>query len=369
MRVALVHEFLTQLGGAEKVLQAFHELFPEAPVYTLVYDAQKTRGVFKNWDIRTSFLQKLPGMPKNYKRYLPLMIRATEGFDLRVYDLVLSDSSAFAKGVIVKKPTVHICYCHTPTRYLWESMDEYVASIPYSGVTKFLAKFYLKNFLKKWDKQAAQRPDSFVANSKTVQERIKKYYGRDSQVVYPPIDAQFFTPGGEKGNYFFTASRLEPYKKIDLVVEAFAELGWPLKVAGEGTDLPKLKSQYRDSKNIEFLGRVSDEELRKLYREASAFIFPALEDAGIMILESLACGTPVIGLAAGGAPEFIKDGRTGVLFASQTVADVVSAVKRFETLHFDSQVLRQEALEYDKENFKKRIQEVVTTHGPRITKL
>ena len=183
MRVALVHEFLTQLGGAERVLQAFHELFPQAHVYTLVYDEAKTRGAFRGWDIRASYLQKLPGGVKHYKWYLPLMAGATERFDLSRYDLVLSDSSAFAKGVSVKKPARHVCYCHTPTRYLWESMDEYLAESKHPALVRLAAKLYLKYFLKNWDLRAAGRPDIMIANSRTVQHRIYKYYGRGSQVV------------------------------------------------------------------------------------------------------------------------------------------------------------------------------------------
>ena len=206
MKVALVHEFLTQLGGAERVLQAFHEMFPEAPIFTLIYDRQKTRGLFANWGIRTSFLQKIytppfiPPLTKggrggvSYKWLMPLMPRAIEIFDFAGYDLVLSDSSAFAKGAMTKKPTVHICYCHTPTRYLWQDMENYVSSIKYHGLIKAAAKFYLKNHLKKWDYEAAQRPDFFIANSRTVQGRIKKYYNRDSEVIYPPVDTEFFRP-------------------------------------------------------------------------------------------------------------------------------------------------------------------------------
>lgn len=363
MKVALVHEFLTQLGGAERVLAAFHEIYPGAPVYTLVYDEQKTQGVFAEYDIRPSFLQKLPGMPKNYKWYLPFMARATEAFDLSGYDLVLSDSSAFAKGVRTPKLAFHICYCHTPTRYLWESMDEYVASIPYSSVTKYLAKWYLQMVLRSWDKKAAARPNIFIANSQTVAARIKQYYERDALVVYPPVDAQFFRPLGVKQNYYLTASRLEPYKKIDLVVQTFTKLGLPLKVAGVGTNLPELKKQA--GSNIEFLGRVSDEKLRELYSGARAFVFPALEDAGIMVLESLACGTPVIGLNAGGTAEFITEGVNGVLFGEQTVEALSRALERFQKMKLNPLFLREFALQHDKKNFQSRIKVIVEDHAYR----
>ena len=355
MKVALVHEFFTQLGGAERVLQALYEIFPQAPVYALVYDPVKTRGVFSNWDIRTSFLQKLPGAISHYKMFLALMPKAMESFDLHDYDLVISDSSAFAKGVITRKPTVHISYCHTPTRYLWQEMDEYVAHLNYSPVVKWLAKQYLP-WLKKWDYRAAQRPDYFIANSETVRARIKKHYDRDSEVIHPPVDTKFFTPTSYQPppkSYYFTASRFVAYKKIDLVIEAFNRLGLPLKVAGDGPQAQILRQKARN--NIEFLGRVSDEKLRELYSNAKAFVFPSLEDAGIMVLESLACGTHVIGLNAGGTAEFVRDGVHGVLFVRQETEDITEAINRFEQTSFDPQILKARALEFDKAVFKQKM--------------
>ena len=355
MRVALVHEFLIQMGGAEKVLQNFHEIFPTAPVYTLFYDRARTGGVFDGWDIRTSKLQKFK---QRYKWTLPLMPRAIESFDFSGYDVVLSDSSAFAKGIITKKPTVHICYCHTPTRYLWESMDEYAANLAYPSFIKLALKHYLKFNLKKWDYKSAQRPDYFIANSKTVQGRIKKYYDRDSTVIYPPVDTDFYNrKKGGKGEYFLTGSRLEPYKKIDLVVQAFNELKLPLKVVGTGTELEKLKTTAKS--NVEFVGRVSDEQLRDLYCGAQAFVFPAIEDAGIMVLEALSSGTPVIGLNGGGTAEFVEDPENGVLFENQTIKDILAAVKRFQDMQFDSEKIRETALPFDKKEFKRKITEFI----------
>ena len=282
-----------------------------------------------------------------------------ESFDLHDYDLVISDSSAFAKGVIINKPTVHISYCHTPTRYLWQQMDEYVANLNYSPVVKWLAKRYLPR-LKKWDYRAAQRPDYFIANSETVRARIKKHYDRDSEVIYPPVDTSFFAPTSYQlppKSYYLTASRLEPYKKIDLVVEAFNNLNLPLKVAGDGTQAQILKQKSQN--NIKFLGRVSDETLRELYSNAKAFVFPSLEDAGIMVLESLACGTPVIGLNAGGTAEFVRDGIEGILLKNQSVTEIIEAVERFDTLQFDRAILRQRALDFDQSIFKDKIREFI----------
>ena len=363
MKVALVHEFLTQLGGAERVLQTFHELFPDAPVYTLVYDKTPTQGFFDNWDIRTSFLQNLPLAVRKYKWFLPLMPRAAEKFDFSGYDLVLSDSSAFAKGIITKPPTVHVCYCHTPTRYVWQDRDEYIDSLPYPKYIKHYIKYYAIHYMQGWDYKAAQRPNHIIANSRTVQGRIKKYYDRDSQVIYPPVDTAFFRPTGEKGDYFLTASRLEPYKKIDLVIDAFNRLNLPLKVAGDGAEIEKLRGASRP--NVEFLGRVSDEELRNLYSGAKAFIFPALEDAGIMPLEALACGTPVIGLNKGGVAEFIKDGEHGVLFADQTIDGIFSAEKKLAMTNFDPEKLRARTLEFDKEIFKEKIRAFINIRIPQ----
>jgi glycosyltransferase involved in cell wall biosynthesis len=361
MRVALVHEFLTQSGGAERVLEVFHELFPNAPVYTLVHDKWRTRGQFGDLRIHTSFLQNLPGMPGKYKWYLPLMPRAIESFDFSGFDLVLSDASAFAKGVTVKKPAVHICYCHTPTRYLWQDMDSYVASGAYPGIIKKMVKVYLKEHLRPWDYAAAQRPDVIVANSQTVRARIKKYYGRDSVVIYPPVDTDFFKPSSAKKDFFLVGSRLEPYKKIDLVIDAFNDLGWPLKVVGTGTAAPILRQ--RAGPNIEFLGKVPDAQLRELYSQARAFVLPALEDAGLMVPESLACGTPVIGFAEGGTVEYLTDGENGVLFAEQTPGSIAEALRRFVLLKFDEQKVRQSVLRFDKAQFKTQILELIKTHA------
>lgn len=358
MKIALVHEFLTQLGGAEKILETFHQLFPEAPVYTLIYDQKKTENRFVNWDIRTSYLQKFYNLGINYKLLLPFMPGAIQKFDFAEYELVLSDSSAFAKGVRTRNPTRHICYCHTPTRYLWENMDEYLANTPFPRPLKTLGKYYLKNFLKKWDWKAAQNPDRLIANSKTVKTRIKKYYNRDSEVIYPPVDTKFYDlSSSNKENFYLTGSRLEPYKKIDLVIMAMNQLGLDLKIVGTGTNVQHLKSLA--GKNIQFLGRVSDQTLKDLYGRAKAFIFPALEDAGIMVLESLACGTPVIGYKQGGTGEFIRDQVNGVLFENQTPDDIIQAIKRFEAMDFVPSKLRDQVMHYDTSEFKSNILSVL----------
>ena len=237
-------------------------------------------------------------------------------------------------------------------------MDEYAAKLTYPSFIKLALKHYLKFKLKKWDYKSAQRPDYFIANSKTVQGRIKKYYDRDSTVIYPPVDTDFYNrKKGGKGEYFLTGSRLEPYKKIDLVVQAFNELKLPLKVVGTGTELEKLKTTAKS--NVEFVGRVSDEQLRDLYCGAQAFVFPAIEDAGIMVLEALSSGTPVIGLNRGGTAEFVEDPENGVLFENQTIKDILAAVKRFQDMQFDSEKIRETALPFDKKEFKRKITEFI----------
>jgi glycosyltransferase involved in cell wall biosynthesis len=353
MRIALVHEFLNQLGGAERVLQNFLEIWPDAEVHVLLYNKDKTHNEFERYKKKVSYLNVIPGIKQHPRLFLALMPGAIESFRFDDYDLVFSDSSSFAKGV--KTDKLHICYCHTPTRFLWTE-PEYLNSQKYPGIFKGLGKLLLPR-LKKWDFAAAQRPNFFIANSVNVQNRIKKYYQRDSVVIFAPVDTDFFTPVSAKQNYFFTASRLEPYKKIETVIEAFNELDKTLKIAGTGTDLERLKAMA--GANIEFLGRVTDEELRKYYSEAQAFIFPAEEDAGIMPLEAQACGTPVVALGKGGALETIKQGITGEFFSEQSAESLRAVVNNFDSSKYNSQTIRTHALQFDKKIFQKKIKEFI----------
>ena len=323
MKVALVHEFLNQLGGAEAILKDFLEIWPDADVHVILYNKEKTHGEFERYHKKVSWLNNMPLAQSHHRLLLPLMPGAIEGFDFSEYDLVLSDSSSFAKGI--KTDKLHICYCHTPTRFLWTD-PEYIDYQKYTWVLRFLGKVFLP-FLKHWDYNAAQRPNFYIANSTNVQNRIKKYYDRESVVMHPPIDTEFYRPMGGKQDYFFTVSRLEPYKRVDLIIEAFNELGWPLKIAGTGTMEKELKAQAHP--NIEFVGRVSNEDLRKHYSEAKAFIFSAIEDAGMTIVEAQAAGTPVIALRAGGALETVVEGVTGEFFDKQTAGSLVEKLKNF----------------------------------------
>ncbi len=354
MKIALVHEFLNQLGGAEKVLENFLEIWPDATIHVVLYDKDKTDGRFEKYRKTVSWLNHLPFAKSHPRLLLPFMPEAVENFDFSDYDLVFSDSSSFAKGAVTKGK-LHICYCHTPTRFLWTE-PEYLDYQKYPGLLKSLGKIYLP-FLKKWDHKAAQRPDFYIANSENVKNRIKKFYGRDSIVIPPPVDAEFFKPVADKKNYFFTVSRLEPYKRVDLIIEAFNELGLPLKIAGTGTVADELKAVAKS--NIEFLGRVSDEDLRKYFAEAKALVFAAEEDAGIVLLESQAAGTPVIAYRAGGALEVITEGLTGEFFNEQTKDSLVDALKIFVSHNYDSEKIRNSALEFDKKHFQKKIKEFI----------
>lgn len=358
MKVALVHDLLTQLGGAERVLDCLLEMYPEAPVYTVLYDRKATAGRYERYDIRPSFLQNFP-KAWSYKWYLPLMPRAVKSFDLRGYDLVLSDVSAFAKGVRVPAGTPHICYCHTPTRYLWSENEDYIASLPYPNFVKWGTRRYLA-WMKQWDYQAAQKVSCFIANSREVQRRIEKSYHRDAAVVYPPVDTDFFSPKGDATrDYFLAAGRLEPYKRTEIVLGAFRDFKQPLKVAGSGGQLQKLERLYR-APNIQFLGRVSDTRLRALYQNAKAFIFPALEDAGMMVVEALACGTPVIAYQAGGALEFLREGITGKFFTPQNSAALLSVLKNFRCEDYASDRLRATALNYDRATFMSALAKIIS---------
>ncbi|HTL39321.1 MAG TPA: glycosyltransferase [Methylomirabilota bacterium] len=353
MRITFVHEFLNQLGGAERVLQNFHEIWPDAPVDVILFDNKKTRGEFENYLINKSFLNNWPGTKSHPKLFLGLMPKAIESFRFPNTDVVLSDSSSFAKGA--KTDRLHICYCHTPTRFLWTD-DDYLSYQKYPLVLKWLGGIILP-WLRTWDFQAAQRPDFLIANSVNVQQRIKKYYKRDSIIIPPPVDTEFFHPVGNKENYFLVASRLEPYKKTDIVIKAFNQLGLKLKIVGTGSELERLKKISKP--NIEFLGRVSDEDLRKLYSEAQAYIFPAEEDAGITLIEAQACSTPVLAYGAGGALETVISGKTGEFFKEQTAESVKQAVENFDLKKYNLTFIRKHAEQYDKQIFQKKIKDFV----------
>ncbi|MFA5155706.1 MAG: glycosyltransferase [Patescibacteria group bacterium] len=368
MKVALIHDHLAQDGGAEKVLKVLSEMFPEAPIYTLLYEPNNVAKNFSGRHIETSIIQKLPGGVRHYKWYLYFMPLAVEFFDLRPYDLVISDASAFSKGVITAPETTHICYCHTPTRYLWSDAHQYLNELPYNKWLKKIISLVLGR-LRLWDYNAAQRVDFFIANSRTVARRIHKYYRREAAVIYPPVEIDKFfisdlsrQPAGER--YFLAGCRLAPYKRIDLVIEAFKILGpdYRLKIFGDGIDLPRLRQLASGAGNIEFLGRVDEAEKARLFSQAQAFINPQEEDFGITAIESLASGRPVIAYEKGGATETIAAGKTGLFFAAQTASALAAVVRDFRSADFDPAAIRRQAEQYSVANFRRQLQDFINQH-------
>ncbi|MFA6130995.1 MAG: glycosyltransferase [Patescibacteria group bacterium] len=351
MKVALVHDYLCQYGGAERVLEALQALYPEAPTFVLFYDQEAMGDRFIHRDIRSSFLQKFPGAMKHLRWTLPLMPTATEMYDLSEYDLIISSSSAFSKGIITRPNAIHICYCHTPTRYLWSDTHSYVSELSVPGPVKMLLPPLL-SYLRSWDRLSADRVDHFIANSETVKTRIKKYYHADSTVIFPPVDTHKFsiTPGPK--DYFLAGGRLVPYKRFDMIVEAFNRLGVPLKIFGSGPMEQLLRK--RAGKNIQFLGRVSDEERISLFQGAKAFLHPHEEDFGITPIESMAAGRPVIALRRGGATETVVEGVTGTFFDEQSWEELADTILHFDETLFNPEVIRQHAEHFSLAAFRER---------------
>jgi glycosyltransferase involved in cell wall biosynthesis len=350
LRIALVHDYLNQPGGAEKVVEIFAEMFPDAPLYTSVYDRDVMPALWTTRDIRTSFMQRITPKLSIAKALVPLYPVAFELFDLRRYDLVLSSTTAFAKGVITRPETCHVCYCNNPTRFAWMYHDYLDYEFLPTLVKAMLPA--LATPLRMWDYAAAQRVDYFVAGSLNAARRIKKYYRRDSDVVHSPVDCVAFQPSTDVRSYFLVASRLLPYKRIDLAIEACSRLGLSLLVAGDGPDRSRLESMA--GPGVQFLGRVSDDRLHTLMAQCRALIFPGEEDFGLTPLEAQAAGRPVIAFGSGGVLETVRDGETGVYFRAQTVEALMEALRVFEDT-FDPKVLRANALRFDKEVFKERM--------------
>ncbi|MFA5926878.1 MAG: glycosyltransferase [Patescibacteria group bacterium] len=354
MKVALIHEWLTSVAGSERVLLELKKIYPDAPIYTSVFDPVKA-APFADFEIHTSFLQKIPLMKTRREALIPFTPFAFEQFDLSQFDLVISSTHMAAKGVITRPDTVHVSYCHTPPRYLWEASVD-----PRASKGKFS---WLRNItshkMRLWDRVAADRVDHFLANSDYVGKRIKKYYGRDSITVHPPVGIERFEPvdSDKVGNYYLFVSRLIGYKKCDLVIDAFNDLGLPLKIIGQGPD--KAALEQRAKKNIEFLGFLSDEEIKKYYAEARAFVFAAEEDFGIVPVEAMAAGRPVIAYGKGGTVETVVPGVTGVLFEEQTPQCLIDTVRNFKPDKFDSGKIRKHAETFSNERFRKEFKETV----------
>jgi glycosyltransferase involved in cell wall biosynthesis len=358
LKIALIHEFLgSTRGGQEEVLKELHALFPDAPVYTIVADRKHLSEEYQSWDIRPTFIDRLPFGTTHFQWYLPLMPSAIESIDLAEYDIVLSSASAFAKGVITQPHTLHICYCHTPTRYLWTDAHSYIANRRFPFFVRAFVQPHLTK-LRIWDRLAAERPHIMLANSHAVAARIERYYQRKSEVIYPPVDVDAFSVGKGEGGYFLTGGRLVESKRFDLVVTAFNKLRMPLVIFGEGREFRRLK--FMAGSTIRFTGYLEKQQRAKLFAEAKAFIYPQVEDFGITAVESMAAGRPVIGFAAGGILETVKDGETGVHFPDQTWECLGDTIVRFDASKFDPAHLRAHAEQFSIQKFKDHMNQFIT---------
>lgn len=354
-RVALVHDWLNQIGGAENVLDELVDLFPDAPIYTSMYAPEKMPAHYRSWPIHTSYMQALPGVTTHHQAYLPFYPSAFSRFDLSDYDLVLSNKSGFCHSVRTHRQNrraLHVCYCLTPTRFLW--MYEQYREREQLGSASLLAKPLLQ-LLRRWDWQAAQRVDRFIAISTTVQERIRRIYGQESVVIHPPVDTSYFTPDQTPINdYYLIVSRLIPYKRIDLAVQAFNRLPQEkLLIVGEGRDNEALRAAA--GPNITFLGRQPRDHIRKLLRSCKAFLFPGLEDFGIAPVEAMSAGRPVIAFGGGGALDTIVPGETGELFATQSWESLHAQLAEFRPSDYDPATCRQQAERFDGAIFRRRL--------------
>lgn len=359
MKIAFVHDYLVQHGGAERVLECFLEIYPHAPIYTIVHNKEAMHGAFEDKRIYTSYLQKLPFV-KNWHRAFPLLMPlAIEQFDFSGYDVVVSDSSSYAKGIITRPETLHICYMHTPMRYAWDDCQKYTRDFYFPRLVKKFIPFAM-NYIRLWDKVSADRVDFFIANSNFVARRIKKYYQKESVVIHPPVDTKNFSPliADDEGQPFFLmVGRLIAYKRHDIAIKAFNELGLTLKIIGRGPELKRL--QKIAGPKVEFLGRVEDEELKKYYARCKAVVFPQEEDFGIVAIEALACGKPLIAFRGGDIPEHMEDQKMGIFFEQQTSKAVAEAVKRFLELSFDPEYISSKVQKFDREIFKEKMKTII----------
>jgi glycosyltransferase involved in cell wall biosynthesis len=352
MKIALIHDWLNQIGGAEDVLADLVTLFPDSPIYTSLYAPDIMPEFYKKWDIRPLWMDKLPAIHTKHQPYLPLYPIAWGGLKLKGYDLLLSNKSGFCHGVRYETGTIHICYCLAPTRYVWQ-LNEYIAREGLGRVAQIGLKTLMPLF-KWWDKRASKRVHHFIAISTEIQERIKKYYDRDSVIIFPPVNTARFAQMDETPeDYFLIVSRLIPYKRIDLAVQAATKLGVRLKIAGKGRDLDRLKAMAGD--NVEFLGYVPDDDLPRLMARCKAFLFPGLEDFGITPVQAQAAGRPVIAYGAGGALDTVIAGVTGEHFHELTVESLMAVVSNFDPAKYDPQTIRAHAQKFDVSLFKAQL--------------
>lgn len=356
-RVAIVYDYMTQMGGGERVIRELHSVFPDAPIHTVVYDPKSLPADFRAMDIRTSFLDRFPLAHRKFELYIPFYGFAMEQFDLRAYDIVLSVSTMVAKGIITGPRTCHVSLCFTPMRWAWDLYQSYLDEL--RGRFWVRAGFRIfTHYYRVWDVASAERVDYFLAGSAVASRRIRKHYGRPSDVLHPPVDTDLFTPGGAPPeDFYLVVSRLVFAKRIDLVIDAFAKLDARLVIIGTGERTASLRR--RATPNVTFLGFQDDDVVRDHYRRCRALIFPGEEDFGLTPVEAQACGRPVIAYAAGGALETILDGETGVLFHEQSVDSLIDAVRRSEALAFDAARIRRWSLRFGRERFRQGIRDYV----------
>ncbi len=357
MRIALVHDYLMQDGGAERTLLAFHRIFPQAPIFTLFYDPNLVHPDFRKAKIIPSFLNKYPFAPKKYQWYLPLMPHAVEAMDLNGFDLILSSSSGIGKGVIAPPGATHICYCHNPTRFLWQERHGYVNDLPQPGFIKRFLPFYLHH-LRQWDVLAADRPDILLTNSKTSQERIRRFYRREAKVIFPPVDTHLIQASPNNQGYWLIGGRLVGYKRFDLAVTAFARLNLPLKVFGTGPEEAKLRRIA--GPKTEFLGAVDEKTKFGLYKNSIGFLYPHVEDFGITAIEAMAAGKPVIAYGKGGITETLIDGTTGKFFHTQCWEAIANAILRFKPETYSHDKIRTHAEQFSQERFAQEIKQTIS---------
>lgn len=354
-RVALVASWLNQYGGAERVLEVLHGMFPAAPIYTSMYAPQAMPADYQVWDIRTSFMQRLPLATRKHQLFLPLYPLAFERLRVSDCDLVISNTSAFAHGINVGSGIAHLCYCLTPARFLWD-YEGYVRREQLGAVPRLVLPAVI-SLLRAWDAAAAGRVTHFIAISRLVADRIKRCYGRTSTIIYPPLDTHAFTPARDHDDFYLILSRLIPYKRIDLAVQACSQLGLPLRVIGDGRARPALERQAGPS--VRFLGRLPDADVKDHLRRCRALIFPGEEDFGLTPLEAMASGRPVVAYAAGGALETVVEGVTGAFFRDATVESLAGVLRTFDARQYDPVALRRHAGTFDVTVFQRRLRDFV----------
>lgn len=363
--IALVHDWLTGMRGGEKCLEVLCELYPRAPIHTLLAIPDKLSGTIRAHEIRTSFLQSMPAAETRYRHYLPLFPCAIERFDMKEFDLVVSSSHAVAKGVRIKEGALHISYVHTPMRYVWDMFDQYFSKEQVGSVQRAAIKV-VAAWLRRWDVASNARVHHFIANSQYVRERIRRCYGREAAVIHPPVDTSRFTVSTRDDGYYLVLSALVPYKRVDLAVRACNEMGVPLRVVGGGPDLERLRAMAGPT--VRFEGAVDDDAIVEAYANCSALLFPGEEDFGIVPVEAMASGKPVIAYRKGGAMETVAEGLSGTFFDEQTPASLIAALRNFRSADYDARAIRTHAERFDRSMYKQKMDDFVRERWEEWTK-